>query len=408
MAVQIPSVADLDGEVYGLRTSLMTGEGYGDDSARDIFIHGRDYFLSMPSSPSHQTQTDVGQFTRTYRLWADNVFDGNDWTGRKTYVSAERQKRFEMSLLGYPYTVTVSPGGQTQLRRHLPEPLYSGIGGDAYTWIDTRGGGSIQRYEFHATRIIASRGIAEKGQNPDQTPVTWNPNTQSAIWTPSSPGTFQYPDEGYQEIEYTVLFERLPYEVMKVTDDYFAGEYSRFLVPQEEGSGRGLQVYGGVQWDTDLAKYGQPISGNDVSGTFATKEGAPKLVGEGVVTWRWMDVPLKAFNWAGTSGGIIGRWGQVNDAAFGATADAPFVQFGRECLLFQTAYRNPKPSITGEPLWDVVFCFRNSPAEDGYGYWNRVLNNKGYFQRYRPAAGSLTDFYKTSDFTLLFKSASYW
>ncbi len=410
VAVQVPTNADLDSEQVGLRINLYSGET--DYSAPDIFLHGRDYYCPMPDSPRISAAADQSQFVRTYRLFADNnPYSGGNWVSRKAFVSSERLKLFCISLIGYPYIKTVS--SKKELYRHLPEPFYGGSGtdGNAWTFTDNRTGSDITRYEMRATKILNIHGIGPHGQNPTQTGNTWNPVTQSSIWTPGADSSFFLPDEAYSQYDITVLFERLPYLVCKRSDAAYQGEFSRFLLPQEEPLGRALQIRGGAQWDT-AAGYGQPGGGDQVTGVFSTKEGAPRLIGENMITWKWLDVPLAAYNWESwvttTWKGIKSAFGKINDNDFGSYTLSPFMLFGKETLLLRTAGRMQKPSIIGTPLWDVTFYFQHSPASDGYGFWNRLLNNKGFFQRYKTANAGSPNWYFSETFTKLFQSKDYW
>jgi hypothetical protein len=411
-------------EVYGLRTALLSGENYGSSTAADIFIHGRDYQCKMAESPEEKDAPDNGQFVRVYRLWADNIFDGSTWTGRQNWVSANRLYLFRASLLGYPYILATGESDTPYLYRHLPEPFRVGNGasnGIAEQWLDTRDGGDgVARFKFHASQIISIRGIAPEAQSPG-TSVQWNSNTKSAQWTPSSPGSWAYPDEAYVEYEITVLFERLPYEVMLKTDADFLGEFSRFVIYQEDPIGRALQVRGGAQWITSSG-YGQPSAfgpGNPgVDATaFAPQEGVPINIGENCLTWRWVDVPPGAVAWdvyADVSGtyntvGLKAQFGTVNSTNFCSPSYSPYRLYTQESLLFRTAARSTnKPSVIGLPVNDYTLCFEHSPAPDGFGYWNRLLNPNGVFQRWGFGAGGSVVPYKLFNFNDIFLNYANW
>lgn len=419
MSVAIPTAADLNalvnGEIYGLRQALQTGETNWE--AADLFLHGRDFFCPMPDSFQFSGSADQQAFTRVYRLMADNVFDvDSNWTGRTAFVSPERLRLFQASLLGYPYTMN-GGDGKLQLFRHLPEPFRAGTGGLAWTFLDTRTGGSIQRFEFHASKIVRVWGEVPGAQG-GGTPITWNPTTQSAIWDPNNPGTFNDPNEGYESIHLEVMFERLPYNVMQKVknggsaDAAYAGEYSRFVIYPEKASARALQIRAGVQWDTADGQ-GQPASGNRVSGTFSSLEGAPKLVGENTITWKWIDVPELGANWANPTGsgaieqaGLKAYFGYVNDSNFGDSTHLPIVFWNEQSVLFRTCERSEqKPSCIGFPVYDYTFVFQHAPANDGLGYWNRLLNPNGYYQRYQSTLGG--NWYNLANIPTLFKTKDY-
>lgn len=450
MPIPIPTAADLaaggtsgTGEVYGLRHTLLPIDAGDYYKNPDLFIHGRDYFVLMPSSPNMVQATDNAAFTRVYLLMADNVDPSTVSPAppagaitREKWVSAARLRLFMASLLGYPYVTTGSGTGPfagfNELFRHLPEPYYAGAtstdggvsnAGNDFTWIDTRGEGRISRFELHATKIMSVQGIGEEGQSPGSVATikaggwpqpTWTPANESVAWNPAFPSFFLMPDEGYKAYVITVQFARLPYEVMKKTDSSFGGEFSRFTLYQEESSSRALQIYAGVKWDTNLSNFGQPASTPPgVSGTFSSKEGVPKLIGENMLTWRWLDLPISAYNWNSFKTdhwtGIQQWFGRINDSdSFGSDplTTAPFIVYGRQCLLLRTASRIQKTSPIGQPLWDVTLFFNCSPATDGLGYWNRLLNPNGVFQRYIAANGD--KFYSENDFTVLFRSPEYW
>jgi hypothetical protein len=378
MANTYPTPADLAAEQYGLKNVF----NHVDAGLSD----GGDYYCPEPASPRFSISPDQGQFVRVYRLLPQpRSID---------FVSADRLDLFCCSLIGYPYMKG------TELWRHRPEPFLAGNDGNTYTYLDTRGsltGSSSQgttRYRYHASRILQVVGVGPRGQNPDTQVIA--------------------PNEAYGQYDITVLFEQLPYDVMRRADSMYTEEYSRFLIAQDEGNGRALQTRGGVKWDNSDGD-GQPAAGNRVDGDFATTEGFPVLVGENMLTWKWVDVPLLAYNWCG--GGVnafgqanwVTKWyGCVNSADFGALSKSPFVYYKSETLLFRTAHRIPKRCITGQQIWDIVFYFQHSPARDGFGYWNRLLNNKGFMQRYRAKSGQPIYTATSRDFKNLFRSPSAW
>lgn len=426
-------------ENYGLRTALLSGEGYGDTSAMDIFIHGRDYSVAMPASPTANIKPDTGVFRRHYYLLADNIFDGTTWVGRTAFVSADRLKTFMGALVGYPFIQIKS--SKPTLFRHLPEPFRSGppvsgqpAGGVAWQYNDYRGGlqanSPTLRFDFHCSGADVLRGISEGGNADNSAAATWNTNTMSSIWKPSTPGTFNYPTEAYPVYEIMVTYERLPYDVMLRTDKCFGGEYSRFLLPQEDLSGRALQVQGSVVWNSDPTAYGNPTTGLMPNGkTVSSSEGQPKLLGDNMVTWQWIDVPWGAYNWGrlnpaamatNNSPGIPLVFGQLNDSPFpgfgitgGEPNASPFVVFGKEVVLLRSVNRKPKGCFGGMPCWDLTFAFQASPATDGFGNWNRLLNLNGVFQRIKTnnagQAPGTSDFYTDfATFDKLFQSAAFW
>jgi hypothetical protein len=438
--VTFPTAADIagatdatNGEVYGLRTTLMSGES--NYNAPDIFIHGRDYDIAMPASPQMASSPDQSQYVRVYRLRADNIFSGSTMIKRAPWCSAERLYLFMASLLGYPYMAT-DTSRNLSMFRHLPEPYYAGSqnrgpagantwagnAGQAYTWVDTRDGGSgVLRYSLHASRVISVRGVAPGGESPVTVGATWDANIQSCIWTPSNPSVFAPPDEAYPQYEVTVLFERLPYMVMKWTDPDYLGEFSRFVIYQEDPVGRALQVRAGVKWDSSATGYGQPgtsgLPGTPVSGTISAQEGAPVYIGENNLTWRWVDVHPQGVNWnsyktftgppmTNRAYGVCAYFGVINSIDFCTQATSPYRLYTKESLLFRSAGRSTdKPCCIGVPLNDYTLFYEQAPSPDGFGYWNRLLNKNGQFQRYLTGT---TNFYRTIDFKFLFSSPAYW
>lgn len=418
-AITFPTAADQAAnggtEVYGLRTTLVAADG-GSYAAPDLFLHGRDYYCPMPASPNMTSGQDNAQFVRVYRLRADNVYSGSTWTGRTAWCSAERLMLFQASLVGYPYVLSV--GGTPTLFRHLPEPFLGGnssLGGNpgmAYVWIDTRTGSSIYRYWMHASRVVSVRGIGNEGQSPTGSAVPWTPNTQSILFAAGTEAAIIPPDEAYPEYEVSVMFERLPYNVMLQTDAAFAGEFSRFVIYQEEPQGRALQTRLGTAWDTN-AGYGQPAS--PLSGAVSVTEGVPIFIGQNNIIWKWVDVPYGGIFWDGTytvSGinytwGVTAQFGKINDTDFCTTTTAPFRKYTKESLLFRTAFRSPdKPSCIGAPLNDYTFYLEHAPGFDGAGYWNRLINKSLALQRYVATGATAPDnnYYKTMNFVNLFKT----
>ena len=439
-------------ENYGLRTALIGGEGYGDATATDIFIHGRDYSMKEPDSIGAQITPDAGILSRTYFLYADNTFSGNTWTGRTSFVSPDRLKTFCGACVGYPYVMYPNGIANRKLYRHLPEPFRSGSSGISWQYSDNRGSaqgsvptspaygnqaGNTLRYDFHCTTITSIHGVAEHGQGYGSR-TQWNPYTQSAIWSPSSPGTWSYPTEAYPIYEIAVNFERLPYEVMTQDDPAFYGEYSRFVLPQENANTRALQIRGVVSWNQTSGLYGQPTDTTKIQSStpqITASEGVPILANDNLITWKWIDVPWNAFQWigknaAGQYNGISVEFGKVNSLdADGTNAPfppgvntpyAPFTQYNSETMLFQTATRVQKPSFGGQSVWDITFYFNYSPGNDGMGYWNRLLNAYGVLQRiktnsninngnvYNSANDWSTIFMPDSNFQLLFMTPDYW
>src|SRR6202041_1415526 len=386
--MQFPTPSDGIAEQYGLPTVELA------DDPQNTFIHGKDYAIILPQQFGGQIRPDAGTRMRLYILMPA-LADGG---GRVEYVDADRQKSFEGQLLGYPYPQNVAD--VYQLWRHLPEPYRTGPDGTSYQWADLRGGGSpILRYDYHATEIMSITGLGERGQAGLITnPSTWTPELMTSIWSSENPTEFDYPYEGFEALLYAVRFERVPYEVMFRTDDSYGGEFSRFMLPQDDPAGRALQIKtGDVVWNTTAGQYGQPavLPGGLVSAT----EGAPKLTGDNHVTWKWLDVPLWCYNW----NRIQAYFGTVNQLVDGANSTfpaanttAPFIIWNSEVLLARSAGRMQKPNIAGTPVWDITFSWQASPANDQLGNWNRLLNTNGVFQRYQLAKGM--PFYATSDF----------
>lgn len=134
---------------------------------------------------------------------------------------------------------------------------------------------------------------------------------------------------------------------------------------------------------------------------FAGKEGLPKTIGENVFTWKWIDVPIWAYDWDA----IQASFGKINSADFGSTLTAPFYTIRKECCLLETAQRIQKNNVMGEPIWDIIFYMRHCPLNDKKGYWNRLYNNLGFPQRYR--VGN-QDFFLSFDFANLFRPYGQW
>jgi hypothetical protein len=220
-------------------------------------------------------------------------------------------------------------------------------------------------------------------------------------------------DEVYKRLKFHVLFQRVNFELLLATDKAYGGEWSRYVAYQDEPSGRFIQVFGGVLWDTEytgnptnVAHWGQPAAANgvgaqgEVRDALAYEEGLPRLIGENTWLWKWIDVPMQAYNWPR----ILSMLGTVNNATFPPkVTQAPFYNAGQETLLLRSAGRQQKNNSAGVPLWDITFCWQFSGADDGYGYWNRLLNNRGYFQRYYSAFALSVGaaFYSLSDFTTM-------
>lgn len=133
---------------------------------------------------------------------------------------------------------------------------------------------------------------------------------------------------------------------------------------------------------------------------FAGKEGLPKTIGENAFTWKWMDVPIWAYDW----NYIQTHFGQINSVDFGSTYTAPFYVIPKECCLLETCQRVQKNNVMGEPIWDLIFYMRSCPLDDRKGYWNRLYNNLGFVQRYK--VGN-QDFFKSFDFANLFRPYGY-
>lgn len=451
-------------ESIGLR--VLPFGSYASDPG--CFIHGRDYQIkSLPESYHGSHGPDGSAYFRVYELFPDNKFVGSQWAGRYSYVSKAREWLFAAELLGYP--VMDNTSGSPVLCRNLPQPLdwgfnltgtttlaYSGLtvppqysgwttdsggglvvngkppsyadGGGAYTgwtWQDTRGITNVRRPKMWATRIVKVEGVGGVGQNPDSIGNMWTVPLNSA-GIPIGPIVMPNgipPDECYGRVRFTVLFEQPAYEVMFSNGPYFAaapgadiafgGEYSRYVYYGEEPASKYVQIRGGATWDPDGSHYGQPTT--LLSGTpFAAKEGLPIILGENMVTWKWIDVPLAAYNW----GKIQGMFGKVNSSQFPPqlgspstvtnprTSAAPFYAWGPEVALFRSAGRTPKNNVYGPPLWDITFYFHISPAPDMKGYWNRLLNQNCDLQRYFSSGESSTpgvNFFKQADFTTLFQ-----
>lgn len=470
--INIPAIA----EGIGLR-SVAYGSANNDPGN---FIHGRDYYVkALPESYAGMWRPDQSSYIRIYCLQPDNKWGtpsgsgSATWAGRRPYVSKMREWLFASQLLGYPYVDTTNAGA-TALVRNLPQPLdwgfnlsggnptYSGpTGNSAYNpanWvIDSRGnkatngyigasptfasgGGystgwtyqdqrsttSVQRFTHWASEIVKVEGIGGQAQNPDT----------DQLWTEARPSSAGVPpDEVYTEVRFYVRFEKLPYEVLFANGPYYAsspsqdpaygGEFSRYVLYTEEAQSKYVQIRGGAVWDTDTSHWGnagQPGQTNNGIITtanqtaFAAKEGLPILVGENMLTWIWVDVPLRAYNWSR----IQSYFGSINNAQFPPagsaispvnnsnpnyapfvkTSYAPFYAFGQETCMLRSASRKPKNNIFGEPLWDITFYFQYSPTYDGYGYWNRLLNTNMTFQRYM--AKNSKNFFTAQDFTQLF------
>ncbi len=403
--MQFPTAKDLVAEQYGLVTTL---DGAGGDD--DVFIHGRDYGILMPQNFGGQIRTDAGMKTRAFLLMPELSTEDT----RAPFVTANRQKLFEGSLLGYPYPNTVMtppPGGgdvpytNTQLWRHLPEPYRTGDAGTAYQFNDTRSGSTIRRYDLHASQIVSIYGIGEAGQAVVDNPSTWTPQNMTAIYDVSSPANWDYPYEKWKMIVYVVAFTKLPYDVMFRNDPAYGGEFSRFLLPQEDPVGRALQIKAAdVRWNTDLTLYGQPAASPPaIDGLVSPTEGTPRLTGDNNLSWKWLDVPYGVYNW----NLIQSYFGTVNytnpenvNQPFPlSVTQSPFIIWNSEVLLLRSAHRYQKPNIGGQPVFDIVFCFQASPAPDLKGNWNRLLNTNGVFQRIY--AGTNT-FYTTKRFLDLF------
>ncbi len=411
--MHFPTRNDLVAEGYGLLTSVPMG---GTDTG-DIFIHGRDYAVLQPQSPGANLKPDGGMKVRHFLLMPKLNTDDT----REAYISADRQKLFEGSLLGYPYANTVMappPGGggvpysNTQLWRHLPEPYRTGSDGTAYTFNDTRSGSTIERFELHATEISAQYGIGEGGQVSVSNPSTWTPDNMTAIYDINNPTSWDYPYEKWKLMVYVVTFTRLPYDVMLRSDPAYGGEFSRFLQPQEDPVGRFIQIRSAsVSWNTDLTLYGQPANADKSTGPISSTEGLPRLTGDNNLSWKWLDVPSGVYDW----NRIQSYFGTVNftnppnvNQTFPLSAtQSPFIAWNSEVLLFRSAHRFLKPNIGGMPVYDMVFCFQASPGTPRVlgdvttceGNWNRLLNPKGVFQRLY--AGT-NDFYATRRFLDLF------
>lgn len=264
---------------------------------------------------------------------------------------------------------------------------------------------STNRYT-HWALSYAVRGLGPKMQKPATSGGSCsnsNPMYPTDVGGGVTPG--QPPEPVYAWMDIDITFGDLPYEVRLSSDSAVGGEYSRSTIYPEEASARFLQISGGVSWST-AAGYGQPAGGNQVSGkVFAGKEGAPKTIGENMFTWKWMDVPVWAYDWDA----IQSHFGQINSTDFGSTLVAPFYVIPKECACFETAQRFQKNNVNGEPLWDIVFHFRCSPLDDRFGYWNRLYNNKGYPQRYTvKSGGTPTDFFQSFDFANLFRPYGQW
>jgi hypothetical protein len=407
-----------------------------------VFIHGRDYTVLQPESYTGSWAADQSSYVRVYQLLPRVVYSSSGQpstypVGHPKAGQAQREDRvdklrevcFAQELLGYPF-LDLSEGGSI-LRRKLPEPLRWASGGN-WEWQDSRGynaGGSVTgsaaaspggklvslRYESRpthwATKIIRVQGLGERGQNPD---------LGTSVWPISPQGVRA--EETYAAVNFHVLFEFVgTYDLMLRSDPFYGGEYSRFTLWQDEPRGRFIQVRGGVTWDTDTTHYGQPAQNNMVSGTtFASKEGQPRLQGENQIVVKWLDVPDGAYNWPR----IQSMFGSVNSLDWpyplgksvpGADnrplkfpTPSPFSSSGKETLLFQTAGRLRKPGIMG-PLWDISFHFIYSPADDGFGAWNRLLSTKAYWQRYGIPVGAAGAglgtgiFYRLTDFNDLFR-----
>ena len=458
-------LASTNQETYGLRTQLIGGENYSDASAADIFIHGRDYGMGEPQSPGGGFRPDQSSITRTYYLFADNQFSGTTWVNRSSFVSPDRLKIFVSSLLGYPFCLYIN--GKRTLFRHIPEPFRSGpgtgtAGGLSWTYYDVRGGGlqlpnqttnvdsdgfpgsgfqgveptapsnafgnntyqqelelpyqPVLRYDLHATDILSIRGVVE-GAQPDASGYNaansvYNPTNRSAIWNPADPGTWNYPTEAYNFLEIVVKFERLPYECYTrnlpgttTPDPAYGGEYSRFLVKQENALARALQIRNVVNWFNGDGT-GQPPAEFRASNVVSSTEGFHILASDQMLSWQWLDVPYDAMLWGDVNSryvganpalpagqapynltGITNAFGAVNMATFPIPGYSPFTSYPAETLLFQTASRKARPSLGGMPVYDITFFFQYSPGNDGYGNWNRVINKFGYYQRVVCAQG---------------------
>jgi len=396
-----------------LETIGLRGQPYSNldiDSDPGCFIHGRDYAMKMPESYTGDWTPESSSYIRVYRLFPDH--QGNTYSGPSTYVSKPRELLFTQAICGYPW-MDKDSNGNPILRRNAPEPLRYRQQ-TSFTWLDNRGSTSTTqtRYYHFASRVLKIEGVGELANPPETRSALW-PNTQQS----------QPAEECYKELRIHVLFERQNREIMiaypdqsindplyNKADPYFGGEWSRCTLYQDDPQGRIIQTQGSVNWITTPG-YDQPTGDNLVSGaTFASKEGKPLLLGENMILWKWEDVPLAAYNWYG----IQSWFGRVNSTDFPyptgivpgsqappATTTSPFVSYAPQTLLLRTASRKQKTSNIGLPLWDIIFYFQHTPWDDGFGLWNRLVNNKGYAQRYMLGGGT-GNFYPVAPFASLF------
>lgn len=104
---------------------LNPGQGELTEAQDDrIFVHGRDYYVSIVTPFNGVFDPDQSQIVQVYDLLPDNKWETTislgltaRWAGRHAYVSARRLKLFCEEALGYPFM------NNGKLHRKLPEPL---------------------------------------------------------------------------------------------------------------------------------------------------------------------------------------------------------------------------------------------------------------------------------------------